>query len=124
MTLGVSLVPMQHRRQEMKPAEADLDKVVARSLRRAPAAQGPLLAWPLACGSTVAERTRAIEFKEGVLFVEVPDARWRTELQTLAARYLAAINRYVGENVKRIEFEVARVHPPIRAADKVVRPPN
>jgi predicted nucleic acid-binding Zn ribbon protein len=121
MALGVSPAPMQHTRQEMKLAGADLEKVVARSLRRAPAAQAPLLAWPLACGSTVAERTYAIEFKEGVLFVEVPDARWRTELQTLAARYLAAINRYVAENVKRIEFVVVRVHPPIRVADKVVR---
>ena len=95
---------MQQRRQQMKPAGADLEKVLARSLRRAPAAQGPVLAWPLACGSAVAERTRAIEFKEGVLLVEVPDARWRTELRTLAERYLAAINRYVGENVERIEF--------------------
>ena len=98
---------MQQRRQQMKPAGADLEKVLARSLRRAPAAQGPLLAWPLACGSAVAERTRAIEFKEGVLLVEVPDARWRTELRTLAERYLAAINRYVGENVERNEFVMA-----------------
>jgi predicted nucleic acid-binding Zn ribbon protein len=82
-----------------------LEKVVAGSLRRA-AGEGPVLAWPLACGSKVAERTRALDFAAGVLRVEVPDAGWRAELRQLAPQYLAAINRYVSEGVKRIEFVV------------------
>jgi len=91
----------------MQPVAADLDKVVARSLRNAPTGQGPLLAWPLACGSTVAERTSALDFVDGILRVEVADAGWRRELQMLAPRYVAAMNRYIAEKVTRVEFVVA-----------------
>ena len=86
---------------------AALEKVLARSLRLAPPGEGPILAWPLACGSAVAERTRAWQYADGVLRVEVPDAGWKRELQALAAQYLAILNRYVAEPVNRIEFSVA-----------------
>ena len=88
----------------MEPIARALDKIVAASLRRAPAADVPLLAWPLVCGSAVAARTRALEFTRGILRVEVPDAGWRAELQHLAPRYLAVINRYSPSAVNRIEF--------------------
>jgi hypothetical protein len=83
-----------------------LEKIVAFSLRKAPAGQSPMLAWSLACGSAVAARTRAIDFAQGVLRIEVPDTGWRNELQTLAPRYLALIQRYVAEKVTRLEFVV------------------
>jgi hypothetical protein len=54
----------------------------------------------------VAVRTRALDFVAGILRVEVPDWGWRAELQALAPQYLAVINRYVAESVKRIEFVV------------------
>jgi len=79
-----------------------LEKVVANGLRHTHDA--PLLAWPLACGSAVAARTRALGFTRGVLQVEVPDAGWRAELRHFAPQYLAVINRYVPGNVTRIEF--------------------
>ena len=88
----------------MEQVAASLEKIVANSLRRAPDA--PLLAWPLACGSAVAERTRALEFSNGTLRVEVPDAGWRSELQHLAPRYVAVINRYKVGTVNRIDFVV------------------
>jgi hypothetical protein len=91
----------------MEQAGAGLEKIVISSLRRSPAGEGPLLAWALACGQAVAVRTRAFDFAEGILQVEVPDAGWRIELQMLAPQYLAIINRYVTESVKRIEFVVA-----------------
>ena len=90
----------------MEQVGAGLEKIVAGSLRRAPAGQGPLLAWAIACGQAVAARTRAVNFAEGILRVEVPDAGWRAELQALAPQYLAVINRYVAESVRRIEFVV------------------
>ncbi len=65
------------------------------------------MAWPLACGQAVAGRTKALDFAQGILRVEVSDKGWRTELQALAPQYLAVINRYVGESVKRIEFVIA-----------------
>jgi hypothetical protein len=61
----------------------------------------------MVCGSAVAERTRAINFENGILRVEVTDAGWRSELQGLAPKYLATINRYTAEAVQRIEFVVA-----------------
>ena len=92
----------------MEPVSVGLDKVVASSLRRAPAGDAAILAWPLTCGSVVAGRTRALDFARGVLRVAVTDAGWRAELQSLAPRYVAMINRYVSENVQRIEFVVGK----------------
>jgi predicted nucleic acid-binding Zn ribbon protein len=87
--------------EQVAPA---LEKAVASSLRKS--ADAALLAWPLACGSAVAERTRAVAFSGGILRIEVPDAGWRAELQRLAPQYLALINKYSAKNVSRIEFVV------------------
>jgi hypothetical protein len=76
------------------------------SLRRVPPGDAPLLAWPLVCGSVVAGRTQAVEFSDSVLRVEVPDAGWKREMQSLAPRYLATLNRYAGQKVERIEFVI------------------
>jgi Dna[CI] antecedent, DciA len=92
----------------LQQAGSGLDKIVAQSLRLAPPAEGPLLAWPVVCGSAVAERTRALGFEDGVLRVEVSGLRWKAELQALAPRYLATINRYTAEAVRRIEFVLAK----------------
>jgi predicted nucleic acid-binding Zn ribbon protein len=89
-------------------AGAGLEKILARSLRHSTVELAPVLAWPLVCGSAVADRTRAIDFSKGVLHVEVADLGWKKELQTLAPRYLAAINRYVAEDVSRIEFTIKK----------------
>lgn len=91
----------------MEQAGSDLERIVEQSLRQAPPLEAPLMAWPVVCGSAVAERTRALSFVDGVLRVEVPDAGWRSELQTLAPRYLAVINRYTTQAVRRIEFVIS-----------------
>ena len=88
----------------MERAGSGLEKIVAQSLRQAPAAEGPLMAWPVVCGSAVAERTRAVDFNDGVLRVEVAGPRWKAELQALAPRYLITINRYTTTAVRRLEF--------------------
>ena len=90
----------------MEQVGAGLEKIVAGSLRRSPTGEGPLLAWSVACGQAVSARTKAVNFADGVLRVEVPDHGWRTELQALAPQYLAVINRYVAESVRRIEFVI------------------
>ncbi len=92
--------------RNMEHASVGLERIVASSLRRAPSGEGPVLAWPLSCGQAVAARTTALEFADGVLRVQVPDAGWRAELQALAPQYLAVINRYVAESVKKVEFVV------------------
>ena len=90
----------------MERAGTRLEKIIAKSLHLAPAQESPLLAWPVACGSAVAERTRAVAFSAGILHVEVVDLGWRRELSSLAPRYLAAVNRYSAVQIRRIEFVV------------------
>ena len=90
----------------MEHAGAGLEKIVVGSLRRVPQAEAPLLAWPLVCGSVVADRTRALEFADAILRVEVPDAGWKREMQSVAPRYLVALTRYAGQKVERIEFVI------------------
>jgi len=92
----------------VEQAATGLEKIVAGSLRRVPPGQAPMLAWPLVCGSVVSERTRAVQFSDLVLRVEVPDAGWKCEMQSLAARYLALLNRYAGEKIERIEFVIRK----------------
>jgi hypothetical protein len=93
----------------VQQAGTGLEKIVLGSLRRVPQAEAPLLAWPLVCGSAVAERTTAVEFSSSILRVEVADAGWKREMQSLAPRYLATLNRYTGQKIERIEF-VIRAH--------------
>jgi len=88
----------------MQHARSDLEKIVAEAMRHAPAEDVPLLAWPLAAGRAVAEKTRALDFRAGVLRVGVPDAAWRAQLLALAPQYLAALNEYCGGRVERIVF--------------------
>jgi len=90
----------------MERAGTRLETVIAKALHLAPAEESPLLAWPVACGSVVAERTRAVAFFDGILRVEVADKGWRQELMSLAPRYVAALNRYSAVQVRRIEFVV------------------
>jgi hypothetical protein len=87
-------------------ASAGLETIIAKSIQRAPASESALLAWPVACGSAVADRTRALYFADGILRVEVADDDWRRELAHLAPRYLALINKYSAASVRRIEFVV------------------
>jgi hypothetical protein len=91
----------------VEQAAAGLEKIVIGSLRRASQGEAPLLAWPLVCGSAVAQRTRAVDFSDAILRVEVPDVGWRREMQSLAPRYVAAMNRYAGQKVEKIEFVIS-----------------
>ena len=88
----------------MEQAGKGIEKVLAASVRRAPPGMGPVLAWPISCGPAVAARTVALAFAHGILRIEVPDAGWRAELQSLAPQYLAVLNRYTSEGVRRLEF--------------------
>ena len=91
----------------MQQAGSGLQKMVAQVLRQTGAEESALLAWPLACGAMVAEKTRAISLEDRILRVEVPDRGWRDQLKTLAPRYLATINQYSNGRVLGIAFVVA-----------------
>jgi predicted nucleic acid-binding Zn ribbon protein len=91
----------------MQQAGPGLQKIVAQVLRQTSAEQSALLAWPLACGARVAEKTRAVSLEDHILRVEVPDRGWREQLKTFAPRYLATINQYSNGCVLGIAFVVA-----------------
>ena len=88
----------------MEHAGAGFEKIVSENFRRAPAEDAAVLAWPLVCGTAVADKTRALELINGELRVQVPDANWRTQLLGLAPQYVAAVNKFVNQDVRRICF--------------------
>jgi Dna[CI] antecedent, DciA len=91
----------------MQQAGSGLQKIVAQALRLTSAEESAMLAWPLACGSLVAEKTRALALEDHILRIEVPDLGWREQLKSLAPRYLATINQYSNGRVLGIAFVVA-----------------
>jgi len=88
----------------MQHAAPTLKKIFADTLRRGGSDQSPLLAWPLACGSRVAEKTSAVSCADRVLTIEVADAVWRQQLESLAPQYLAALNQISAQRVESIKF--------------------
>ena len=94
----------------MEHGRSDLHRIFTEALKNASADQAPLLAWPLVCGPGVANRTRPMDFRSGVLRVEVPDKEWKSQLESLAADYLRAFNSLLEKKkVERIEFMVPDV---------------
>ena len=88
----------------MEPARTALIKVLADILRRAPAEDAALVAWRLVAGPKVEARTTALDFRDGVLRVRVPDATWRNNLEPFAAEYLKSLNSYLTTKASRITF--------------------
>jgi predicted nucleic acid-binding Zn ribbon protein len=91
----------------MQHARGTLKKIYSDTVRREGDA-GPVIAWPLACGGRIAERTSAVGFADGVLIVAVPDEAWRQQLRSFIPQYVAALNQMVAEPVSNIEFRVVQ----------------
>jgi len=90
----------------MQPAGPTLRKIFADTIRREAGDDAPMLAWPLACGAKVAEKTSAVGYEDEVLTVEVPDAVWQRQLQGLHQQYLAALKPLSAKPVSAIKFVV------------------
>ena len=88
----------------MEQIRNSLQQILIEAVRRAPAEDLPLLAWPLACGSAVAEKTRAVAFREGELAIQVPDAAWRTQLLGLSGEYVRQLKDITQGRVERLRF--------------------
>jgi len=91
----------------MQHARGTLRKIFADKVCSQAGEDAPLLAWPVVCGAAVAEKTKALDFVDGVLVVAVPDATWRNQLQGLYQQYLAGLNQLAGKHVQNISFVVA-----------------
>jgi len=94
----------------MQKADSTLKKIFADALR-SEGDNGPLLAWPVACGSRVARRTTAIDYRDGVLTVAAPDRLWRSQLQDMERLYLAALSQLSAFPVKAIKFVIDQATP-------------
>ena len=92
----------------MELARGTLQKIVAEMLAHVPPEQAPVVAWQFICGKTVAERTEAIAFADGILQVVVPDATWRSQLADLMPHYLQLLRQYTGQKVQRLDFVIAK----------------
>ena len=57
--------------------------------------------WPEVVGEKVADRSRAVEFREGTLVVAVNHPSWMSELMFLRHRLVAELNRRLGEEIVR-----------------------
>jgi len=90
----------------MEAVRTGLRQIVSDLLRTRPAEEAVLLAWPLVCGKEVAARSQAVAFSDEILAVEVPDATWRSQLQSFAPRYLSEYERLLGPVVRKIEFKL------------------
>src|SRR5207245_11493732 len=86
----------------MEHAGSGLHKIMATTLRQTPSEDAAVLAWPLVCGTAVADKTRALDFSDGVLSVQVPDTTWRAQLLGLSPQYVAAANKFVSPIVMKI----------------------
>ena len=92
----------------MERSRADLNGMAALILRGAAPEEAVPLAWPLVCGIAVAERTRAVQFAEGELIVEVPDKSWRKELAGYLPHYLNQLKNTTGIPVEKIRFVISK----------------
>jgi hypothetical protein len=88
----------------MHHARATLSRIYGKAVQDVAGDHAPVLAWPLACGSKVAQRTAALACVNGELAVRVPDQIWRNELQCFQDRYVAALNQVSRQKVKSIRF--------------------
>ncbi len=88
----------------MESARETLTKIVIDMIRQSPPEQAPVVAWQFVCGKSVADRTEAMTFADGVLSVRVPDVTWRSQLADMTPHYLELLRRYTGQKVERISF--------------------
>ena len=91
----------------MEPVRTGLRNIMSELLRSRPAEEAVALAWPLVCGKDVAARTQAVNFADGVLTVDVPDATWRAQLAAFTLRYVSGFNELLGPVVKEVKFKIA-----------------
>jgi hypothetical protein len=89
----------------MEPARTGLRNIMSDLLRTRPTEEAVILAWPLVCGKEVAARTRAADFANSCLTVEVSDATWAAQLRSFGSRYITGFEGLLGPVVKEVKFK-------------------
>ena len=62
------------------------------------------IAWMVACGPVLADRGAITDYREGVVRVEVCDAAWLEQMQTMRAQLKEDLARIAGVGVAEIHF--------------------
>lgn len=88
----------------MQRVRSEINSLAATVLRGASEEDRVLLAWPLVCGAHIAERSKAVAFQDGTLFVEVPDRSYQAELAGYLPHYLNQISAASQQQVSSIRF--------------------
>jgi predicted nucleic acid-binding Zn ribbon protein len=74
--------------------------------------------WPQAVGVRIASHTRPVALHDGCLVVEVEDAIWRSQLETMSGQILGRLREIAGAaSVRALEF---RLGVPRRAPQRAV----
>jgi hypothetical protein len=89
----------------MERATGGLKKIVLDAIRSSRPGDAALIAWPVIVGRAVASETKALDFNNGVLRVEVPDKTWRAQLLSFLPQYVAAYRQVA--KVETIELVIA-----------------
>ena len=84
----------------------DVSGVVARLLRGLGLEDGlrgwrAVEGWPETVGPNLARRTRAVEYRDGTLLVEVEGSAWMQEMSLLKPQLIQRINARLGADVVR-----------------------
>ena len=66
------------------------------------------IAWMVACGPTLADRGVITDYREGVVRVEVCDAAWLEQMQTMRNQLQEDLGRIAGVGVAEIHFVLKR----------------
>ena len=91
-----------------------LDVALAQTLRRLGLERGiagwrAVEEWPSVVGPRIARRTRAVEFRDGTLVVEVEGSAWMHELRFLERELLAQLATRLGSRqVRDLRFVMPR----------------
>jgi predicted nucleic acid-binding Zn ribbon protein len=89
----------------MEQAGEILKGALGKLARREDALEWVQAVWPVVLGSRVAARARPVAWRDGVLEVDVRSAAWQRELEAMAARLCAEINRaWGGQLVREMRF--------------------
>src|SRR5581483_11194169 len=110
---------------KMKPATQNMDricKVIGRMRLSLDSLSGEELAcavWPQAVGAKIAKYSRASKLVRTHLIVEVEDATWQRNLNSLSKTIMRNIERAIGSGVvDGLEFRVMpRRREPVRATE-------
>jgi hypothetical protein len=83
-----------------------LQKGLVTSLNALPEEDLFALAWPVACGPTMARRGEVVQYKEGVVRVLVTDHAWAQQMKSTSGVLQSKLALITGMPVTRIHFEV------------------